>query len=58
MAVPGSTESHEITLEIKNLVRYYGDLLAVDDLSLQVRKGGKCLVSWDPTGQEKPLPSG
>ena len=29
----------ETALEIKNLVRYYGDLLAVDNLSLQVRKG-------------------
>ena len=29
----------ETALEIKNLVRYYGDLLAVDNLTLQVRKG-------------------
>ncbi len=29
----------ETALEIRNLVRYYGDLLAVDNLSLQVRKG-------------------
>jgi ABC-2 type transport system ATP-binding protein len=29
----------ETVLEIRNLVRYYGDLLAVDDLTLQVRKG-------------------
>ncbi len=29
----------EAALEIRNLVRYYGDLLAVDDLSLEVRKG-------------------
>lgn len=29
----------EIALEIKNLVRYYGDVLAVDNLSLQVRRG-------------------
>jgi ABC-2 type transport system ATP-binding protein len=29
----------ETALEIRNLVRYYGDLLAVDNLTLQVRKG-------------------
>ncbi|MFC2113390.1 ABC transporter ATP-binding protein [Bacteroidota bacterium] len=29
----------QFALEIKNLVRYYGDLVAVNDLSLQVRKG-------------------
>jgi len=29
----------ETVLEIRNLVRYYGDLLAVDNLTLQVRKG-------------------
>ncbi len=29
----------EIALEIKDLVRYYGDLLAVDNLTLQVKKG-------------------
>lgn len=29
----------ETALEIKNLVRYYGDLIAVDDLSLKVKKG-------------------
>jgi ABC-2 type transport system ATP-binding protein len=29
----------ETALEIKDLVRYYGDLLAVDKLTLQVRKG-------------------
>jgi ABC-2 type transport system ATP-binding protein len=29
----------ETALEIRNLVRYYGDLLAVDHLTLQVRKG-------------------
>ncbi len=29
----------EAALEIRNLVRYYGDLLAVDNLTLQVRKG-------------------
>ena len=39
MTDPVSAGDHEISLEIKNLVRYYGDLLAVDDLSLQVRKG-------------------
>lgn len=31
--------SHEYALEIRNLVRYYGDFLAVDDLSLKVQKG-------------------
>jgi len=31
--------SRETALEIRNLVRYYGDLPAVDDLSLQVRRG-------------------
>ena len=31
--------SRETALEIRNLVRYYGDLLAVDRLTLQVRKG-------------------
>jgi ABC-2 type transport system ATP-binding protein len=31
--------NRETALEIRNLVRYYGDLLAVDKLSLQVRKG-------------------
>ena len=29
----------KFALEIRNLVRYYGDLMAVNDLSLQVRKG-------------------
>lgn len=29
----------ETALEIRNLVRYYGDILAVDNLTLQVRKG-------------------
>ncbi len=29
----------DTALEIRNLVRYYGDLLAVDNLTLQVRKG-------------------
>jgi ABC-2 type transport system ATP-binding protein len=32
-------DSPEIALEVKNLMRYYGDLLAVDDLSLRVRRG-------------------
>jgi ABC-2 type transport system ATP-binding protein len=31
--------NQETALEVRNLVRYYGDLLAVDDLTLQVRKG-------------------
>lgn len=31
--------SQETALEVRNLVRYYGDLLAVDNLTLQVRKG-------------------
>jgi ABC-2 type transport system ATP-binding protein len=35
----GNTGSGEIALEIRDLVRYYGDLLAVDHLSLQVRRG-------------------
>ena len=29
----------EAALEIRNLVRYYGDFLAVDGLTLKVRKG-------------------
>ena len=33
------TENHPVALEIKNLVRFYGDLRAVDDISLRVRKG-------------------
>jgi ABC-2 type transport system ATP-binding protein len=32
-------KSEETALEIRNLVRYYGHLLAVDKLSLQVKKG-------------------
>jgi ABC-2 type transport system ATP-binding protein len=32
-------DNHDIALEIRNLIRYYGDLLAVDDLTLQVRRG-------------------
>ncbi|MFC2080597.1 ABC transporter ATP-binding protein [Bacteroidota bacterium] len=39
MESPVPSDNHEIALEIKNLVRYYGDLLAVDNLSLQVLKG-------------------
>lgn len=36
---PAASDNQEIALEVKGLVRYYGDLLAVDDLSLQVYKG-------------------
>ncbi len=39
MAQFHDTDSPEIVLEIKNLVRYYGKLLAVDHLSLQIFKG-------------------
>jgi len=35
----GNIETGEIALEIRDLVRYYGDLMAVDHLSLQVRRG-------------------
>ena len=34
-----SLKSGEAALEIKNLVRYYGDLLAVDNLTLRVNRG-------------------
>jgi ABC-2 type transport system ATP-binding protein len=37
--VEDETKTRETALEIRNLVKYYGDLLAVDDLSLRVRKG-------------------
>jgi ABC-2 type transport system ATP-binding protein len=37
--VNNKLNKRETALEIKNLVRYYGDLLAVDNLTLQVRKG-------------------
>jgi ABC-2 type transport system ATP-binding protein len=37
--VKDEIKSRETALEIRNLVRYYGDLLAVDNLTLQVRKG-------------------
>ena len=39
MISAASSDNREIVLEIKELVRYYGDLLAVDHLSLQVYKG-------------------
>ena len=39
MASSTQTDNHRIALEIRNLVRFYGDLKAVDDLSLSVRKG-------------------
>ncbi len=32
-------KKQETVLEIRNLVKYYGDILAVDNLTLQVRKG-------------------
>lgn len=36
---PAASDNQEIALEVKGLVRFYGDLLAVDDLSLQVYRG-------------------
>ena len=39
MVCPEAAGQHEIALEIKNLVKFYGNLQAVADLSLQVRKG-------------------
>jgi ABC-2 type transport system ATP-binding protein len=39
MVCPEATARHEIALEIRNLVKFYGDLKAVADLSLSVRRG-------------------
>ena len=32
-------DQHNIALEVRNLVRRYGDLLAVDQLSFEVKRG-------------------
>ncbi len=39
MEVTGTRDSPDTALELKNLVKNYGDLRAVDDLTLEIRKG-------------------
>ena len=44
-------------IETENLTRKFGDITAVDNLTLRVDKG-EVFGFLGPTGQEKPLQSG
>lgn len=45
-----------MVINVKNLVKRYGDLIALDHFNLEVQSG-KFSVCWAPTGRAKPPPS-
>ena len=40
-------------IKVEHLTKYYGDFLAVDDLSFEIDEGHVCMDSWGPTARER-----
>ncbi len=48
---------NNVAIEVRNLTKYYGDLLAVDHINFQVQLG-EIFGFLGPNGVERPQPSG
>ena len=42
-------------IKVEHLTKYYGDFLAVDDLSFEIDEG-MSTASWAPTARARPPP--
>ena len=41
-------------ISVEHLTKYYGNFLAVDDISFFTSRKGMCMAFWAPTAQENP----